>query len=103
MTPDFWGAIIGIGSILILCLIYKYSEILGDGNVKGEPKMSDKPDHLEMMKQGCVNDRVRIVFWDPWAEQFIAVTPEFLLEHGAPYNGEVKEYCIYNSTHIANA
>jgi len=34
--PDFWGAVIGIGSILSLYLLFKFSDQLSDGNVKGE-------------------------------------------------------------------
>ena len=65
--------------------------------------MSQKtPDELaqEKMALGDMNDRVRIVFWDPWREHFLAVTPDFLVENGVPYNSEAKDYCTYNSTHI---
>jgi hypothetical protein len=64
--------------------------------------MSDRS-ALDLMAEGCVNDRVRIVFWDAHEEQFVALTPEDLLEHGAPYNGTTQEYLEYNSTHIAKA
>lgn len=67
-----------------------------DHDYEQEPE----PEHITKMREGCVNDRVRIVFWDEYADSFVAVTPEFLLVHGAPFNADLQEYLEYNSTHI---
>lgn len=61
--------------------------------------MADDP--IESMKKGCVNDRVRLVFWNPWKQHFVALTPDFLLENGAPFDPDEQKYLEYNSTHLA--
>jgi len=57
----------------------------------------------DKMAEGDMNDRVRVIFWDPWREKFLAVTPDFLIENGVPFNRDANDYCIYNSTHITKA
>lgn len=99
--PDFWGAIIGIGSILTLYLLFKHADSLSNGNVGGEEPMSKQTKQAQkVMKQGDADDRVRVIFWDPWEKHFIGVTPKYLLVNGPPFNAKAQQYLTYNSTHI---
>jgi len=54
----------------------------------------------KIMKQGDADERVRVIFWDPWEKHFIGVSPKYLLMNGPPFNSQVQEYLVYNSTHI---
>ena len=68
-----------------------------------QPQLDPHEETQNKMAMGDMNDRVRIVFWDPWIEEFLAVTPDFLVENGVPFNFEAQDYCLYNSTHVINA
>jgi len=65
-----------------------------------QPQLDPHEAAQKEMAMGDMNDRVRIVFWDPWREKFLAVTPDFLIENGVPFNSEAQAYCVYNSTHV---
>lgn len=60
----------------------------------------EQAEHFRKMQVGCVNSRIRFIYWDPHQENYIAITPEFLMENGPPYNHEAGEYCIFNSAQL---
>jgi hypothetical protein len=83
-------------------MLMSYDDLFEDDEDEDILEMTDEQEFVQdSMALGDINDRVRIIFYDPWRECFVGVTPDHLVEHGVPYNADADGYCTYNSTHLA--